>query len=257
MDDLDQLSQLSDAKKGIIDKKSERRKGDSRDIYMGVIAAFSTDKTRRAKCRLVDPPIESVPTDPRKYKLLARMSHYHRELNIIAQSRFLIALSNRIQGMSLIDDYKQFDNVALINGLGEPFKEPISVFSTRSVVVGESAFGEVIPLGDGNFYFYGFVREIHRLMISQSHEAILSYRAPGEGVSQIQGVIARVPKDELLAANIDIGSLRQVANSNRLEIIMSGELTTTSGGHVLGVVKAESSSVSGSPKSPKLNPPMK
>ena len=110
-------------------------------------------------------------------------------------------------------------------------------FASRSVVAEDSAFGEVVPLGNGEFYFYGMVREVLRLMINQSHNAIVSFRALGAGRSALRHVTARVPEDELAKAGIAVADLPKVQNSPRRELQMIGTLTTTSGGHVLGIVR--------------------
>jgi hypothetical protein len=142
VEDLDRLSELSGAKGDIIAKKRERRGNSARDVCLGVIAAFPMIHGRAAKCHLVDPLIEDVPANPRKYKLIARLSHYHRELNLISRAHFVIGLANRIQALTLVDEYDRFDGVALIDRNGETFLPPASLFASRSVVGSDYAPGD-------------------------------------------------------------------------------------------------------------------
>ncbi len=239
--DLDRLAEISDAKRDILDKKAERRPKETRDIFLGVIASFPIVPDRKAKCRLVDPIVENEPVDPRKHKLVARLAYYWRELGIVTGALFLIALANRIQALSLVEDYKSFDKIPLMNGRGNTFEIPQSVFTSRSVAGSDEAFGEVIPLPDGSYYFYGFVRKILSLLIAQRHDAVINFRASNAGNQQRQIVKARLPPDEINATEVDLGELRKVPNSLRLEVEMVGTLTTTASGHVLGVVKPTNS----------------
>ena len=232
--DIDALRELSSAKGDILQKKKAQRHDDSRDLYLGIIAAFPMDLSQRAKCRLVDPPIADVPEDPRKYKLLCRLSHYQRELSVLSRSPIVGVLANRIRSIWMIDEYEQLDGGFLIDRSGEQLQIPNSTLTTRSTIE-KQAFGEVVPLEGSEFYFYGMLVEVLSLLIRQDHDEILDFQVD---VKQVQTtVIARVFPSDLEGTGIDTTSLRKVANSSRVAIEMSGLLSYTAGGHVLGSVR--------------------
>lgn len=226
------------AKASILGKKRAQRPSPSRDMYLGVIAAFPTAGHEYARCWLVDPYIEAVPDDPRRYKLLCREAFYQRELGTVTQALFRVALANRLQALSLLDDWERFDGRPLINQDGKPFRRPSSMYTSRSTISGDYAFGEAILLNEKEFYFYGFLSEVLDLVLEQSHTRLLEYRARETADVLVNAdVLVRAYESDLSAAGINPKSLREVPNSRRREMPMRGSLTVCPSGQVLGVVR--------------------
>jgi hypothetical protein len=121
---------------------------------IGVITAIPSDSKLRAKCFLLDPPPVDILLDPFKYKLLARLYFYWRELSLVPRAHFLEVLVNRIKSIQSSGEYKSLDGLPLLNSRGEPHQVPGSLFETRSSVYGRSAFSEVLPFREGRFIFY-------------------------------------------------------------------------------------------------------
>jgi hypothetical protein len=240
VDDSRKLAGIS-GKKGDIEKKKKKQRASpikNKNTLLGVIASFPNVAGQNAICRLLDPPVESPTEDPRKYKLLARLSYYWREISIVSQSRFLIALVNRLQSISLVKDYSVFDKQPLLNQNGEPFARPESPFLTRSVVGDNFAFGEVVPLGPGVFYFYGFEASILDVLIEQSFDSILAFQSSHAGERISAPILARVAEADLNQTRFMDGgtSPPRAGNTRRFEIRSESEFAVTRAGRVIGKV---------------------
>lgn len=166
------IEQKKEAKREILRKTKPRRT----DVLLGVIASFPYDQEGKALCHLLDPPMTAATDDPRKHKLLARLSFYWREVGIMTRSSFLVALSNRLQSLSSIENFDDLDGDPLLNGRGETIAEPAGIFRNRSILSDGTAFGEVIPVRNDDpkgepknlAYFYGLDSAILPLLIEQS-----------------------------------------------------------------------------------------
>ncbi|MCS7469558.1 hypothetical protein NZK35_23140 [Stieleria sp. ICT_E10.1] len=239
VDDVTKRGEVSDAKTSIVQKKHAQRKlSPSRnDILLGVIVAIPSSENQVTRCLLVDPPIQIPLDDPGKYRLLARLAHYLRELSVLTRAHFLIALANRVHALALADNHQVFDMEKLRKQDGEQFESPNSIFQTRSVVDDDYAFGEVLVSSAGDCYFYGLLSEVVDLMIEQSHEKISGYRSTEAGEAHSRKVLARIVKQEAKALGLDPEKLTKVPQTSRVEVSMVGTLTTTAGGHVLGPVE--------------------
>ena len=229
---------ISGHKKSIEDKKTEQRtKQGNSNTLIGVISTFPHKSGQNTLCRLLDPPVEMPTEDPLKHKLLARLSFYWREMRVVTSSRIVVALANRIQSLSLSRDYTVFDSVPPLDLTGEPFRDPGLIFGTRSVVGDNVAFGEVVPLGDGQFYFYGFDSAIIKMLVQQSHADIVRFRSRLAGTGITAQIVARVAAEDMGKTSRGKENARPVENTDRFEIVSEGSFVGTQAGRVLGIVR--------------------
>lgn len=222
-------------------KVTQRQQGNSHTM-IGVIAAIPCDGSLGAKCYMLDPPPTEIRFDPVKYKLLARLYFYWRELSLVSRCRFLEVLINRINSIQRSDDYESLDGLPLLNSRGEPHRLPDSLFETRSSVYGRSAFGEVLPLGDGQFFFYGFDTDTVEALIRQDFSELnaLSFESRTESDTRVS---ARIPRRLLggpqaeVKRDEDSEEEGSEEDKSRKRLSMIGDLVHTSSGRVLGCVK--------------------
>lgn len=236
---------LSDAKGGIEKKKRAQRDLSNTHTMIGVITAIPSDRNLRTRCYLLDPPPEELSFDPFKYKLLARLHFYWRELRLVSRAHFLHVLANRIQSILLVSDYRSLDGLPLLNIYGEPHQVPDSLFLTRSSVYGRSAFGEMLPLGDGRFFFYGFDTDIVGVLVGQRFDELngLSFEPR---VRRDSRVSAKIPRRLLGGAEENVEFDEDKEDEARKTVQMVGDLTHTRSGRVLGYVgPADSQSIIG------------
>ena len=228
-------SGISSQKKSIEEKKTEQRTNQGNtNTLIGVISAFPNKTGQNTLCRLLDPPVTMLTEDPLKHKLLARLSFYWREMRVVTTSRIVVALANRIQSLSLSRDYTVFDTVPLLDLTGEPFRDPGLIFGTRSVVGDNVAFGEVVPLGEGQFYFYGFDSAIIKMLVQQSYADIVRFRSGLAGASISGQIVARVAEEDMGQTIHGKQNARPVENTNRFEIVSEGYFRGTAAGRVVG-----------------------
>jgi hypothetical protein len=178
------ISTVSQHKAGIISKKEEQRpkaQNPERDIYYGLITV--ADPTNHLRSWLVDPPAPETEEDPRRYKLLARLYFYYYNLNALYQhSPFVVALINRIKVLEIATDYTEFDKLPLVKASGEEYSSTRVFLQNFNVEREDNAgpvFGKVVLLGDpdstGQLLFFGFLRDVLRILIKQNIEDILRY----------------------------------------------------------------------------------
>lgn len=238
----DHQKPLSHQKSRIETKKLAQRQQGNKNTMIGVITAIPSDNKLRARFLLLDPPPAEIPVDPVKYRLLARLYYYWRELRLVSRAHFLEVLINRIKSIQRLDDYESLDGLPLLNSRSEPHQVPDSLFVTRSSVYGRSAFGEVLPLGDGEFFFYGFDTDTVETLIRQdfSQLSTLSFESKTEFDTRVSAKIPRWLLDDTdtKVRQHEGGEFEdREREENRKTISMIGDLVHTSAGRVLGCVR--------------------
>jgi len=232
-----QKTHLSDHKRDIEKKKRVQRKLDNTNTMIGVIVAIPCNSNLKAKCFMLDPPALKIPFDPVKYKLLARLYFYWRELSLVSRAHFLEVLVNRIKSIQRSDDYKSLDGLPLLNSRGEPHQVPDSLFETRSSIYGRSAFGEVLPLEDGRFFFYGFDKDTVEALLQQDFSRLNTLSFESRTETDIH-VSAKIPRRLLGGFGMKVKyDEDHEKEENRKTLSMIGDLVHTSSGRVLGCVK--------------------
>jgi len=231
-----QKSHLSDHKLSIEKKKRVQRGLDNTNTMIGVIMAIPSDSSLEAKCFILDPPPVRIPSDPYKYKLLARLYFYWRELRLVSRAHFLEVLINRIKSIQMTDDYKSLEDLPLFNSRGEPHRVPESLFEMRSSDRDRSVFGEVLPFRDGRFFFYGFDAKVVKALVGQNF-GVLNGLSFESRVQPDVPLSARIPRRLLESNRTDTEYYDEDKRESRKMLTMIGNLVHTSSGRVLGFVK--------------------
>lgn len=234
-------SKISNKKADIEAKKNEQRnKYNNKNTMIGVITAIPFNNQQNATCYLLDPPATEQEEDTFKYKLLARLYYYWRELHIVSKTHLLASLANRIKDIELVRDYKSLNSMPLLNRNNNEFDVPESLFSSLSTTKNNKAFGEVIPINksETEFFFYGMAAEIPEMLIQQNFEEITNLKFAPSHFPKIK-LTARVKKSELKQYkekfpgeyNKEMGESEP---KSRKEIKMVANLFRTPAGRVFG-----------------------
>jgi len=238
------VSKISNKKADIGRKKNEQRNDfNNQNTLIGVIAAIPSNKQQHATCYLLDPPAGEQEEDAFKYKLLARLYYYWRELHIISKTHLLAALATRIKDIELVRDYKSLDSMPLLNRNNNEFDVPSSLFSSLSTTEAKIAFGEIIPQNESEteYFFYGMAAEIPEMLIEQNFKNIANLKFAPESFPEIR-ITARVKKSELKQYkgrlfNKDNEETEEPGLKSRKEIKMVANLFKTPAGRVFGYAR--------------------
>lgn len=217
-------SEVSDRAGSIRDKKRDKTKRtNNNSARLGVIVSVSDKCGEVPICRLLDPDGRSYDMSPEKYRLLARLSYYYRELRVLGRFGLLSDINNRIRALYYSSDYNSLDGLALLDVNNEKMSPPLSAMHSKSIA-GDFAFGEVIELKSGQYYFYGMMYDIFDVLITQKFESINNYKKK----SRIESVkiTARLKNDNYEGENDRIRT-----------VYMRGDLNITPSGKVLGLCK--------------------
>ncbi len=219
-------------------KKVQRNNNGNKNTLIGIIVSIPCVDGNEAVCRVLDPDSISFEFAPHKYKLLARLLYYFREIRMISKAHFLIALRERIQAIQISREYEIFDKLPLLNLDNEPFSIPASLMTSKSVVGNDIAFGEVFPIGNNEYYYYGFVFDIIQALQSQNYSKIINYKSDIK-LTKESNIIARIRNPYIKAIpEEDFSSISKnnqlTTNNNFFETEMRGQLFVTSSGKVVG-----------------------
>ena len=217
-------SEVSDRAGSIREKKRDKTKRtNNNSARLGVIVSVSDKCGEVPICRLLDPDGRSYDMSPEKYRLLARLSYYYRELRVLGRFGLLSDINNRIRALYYSSDYNSLDGLALLDVNNEKMSPPLSAMHSKSIA-GDFAFGEVIELKSGQYYFYGIMYDIFDVLITQKFESINNYKKK----SRIESVkiTARLKNDNYEGENDRIRT-----------VYMRGDLNITPSGKVLGLCK--------------------
>jgi hypothetical protein len=165
------------------------------------------------------------------------MQFYWRELGIISQVRMLSALATRMSALARLSNYDDLDGRPLLGKDGEPARFPESVWESHSIVAELSAFGKIISIGGGDFFFYGLRANLLNLMINQSHDKIRLYVNEYADEPSTYSVDGRVSEEIILLADKDPKDFRKPKGTSRYYVPFEGELWQTSAGRVFGSVQ--------------------
>lgn len=177
-------SSVSKHKASIIQKKVVQRPSSSipsNGIHYGIITV--ADPSNHLQSWFVDPPVPENADDPRKYKLLARLYFYYRNLFAIYQrSPFVVALINRIKVLENALDYEVFDKLHLVTAAGENFYKSrvfLQGYASGDAPERSQVFGKAVLLGEpdasGQLLFFGFLREVLGYLANQNMNDIISF----------------------------------------------------------------------------------
>jgi hypothetical protein len=204
---------------------------------VGVIAAIPYQADTTANVWLLDPPPVGINVDPQKYQLLSRLTFYHRMLGMICgRANFLTALSNHIRGVEIAENYRNFDDLPLLNGTRGEINFPDSILSSRTVTEDLRIVGEVIPLEGRRAYFFGIEVEVIRTMLRPIFASVITFRTKSAMNNEPTRLTVRIRGNELEQFPPVPEDARLPGVLNRVEFEGKGFLSTTPGGVVLGEV---------------------
>lgn len=239
-------SGLSDAKSDIKRKKAskqalQRASAAQSSALIGVITAISDRANQHAISYLVDPPFVGPVEDPRKYRLLARLSFYYINLSLISRSPLLQGLAQRIRDIAALEDYAGLSSLPLVSRNGAAMSFPPSFDKTLSHDEKRGFFGEVIAIRTRNnrrsLFFFGFLDETVRLIVAQDFQAIETFRAAKRvSMSQPSEFRARVATRELKFADIAYDPA-SVERDGRVSLRVRGQIGSSSSGFVFGEIR--------------------
>lgn len=167
-------STVSKMKKHIEEKKSAQRTNGNKNILYGAITSYDNEKGNISHCRLLDPESDNVYDSPFKSRVISRLRHYYKGLSFISKSHFLIALTNRIETLNILDEknFLKMDNLSLKKIDGESFGFPVSYEFQRTKVPGMDAFANVSKIGKNKYFLFGYHNEIVDALIKQDFDLL-------------------------------------------------------------------------------------
>jgi len=200
-------------KAGIVSKKTEQRELSGRsDLLVGVIAAYPFETAELAHCYLVDPPPEDLGVDPWKYKLLARLYFYWRNLRWLAGPVLAGDLLNRIKIIDRVTDFRRLAKKELTGGRQELAGTSDSVDRPRTRTwLGANVVGDMFPIGPREYCYVGFDTAVFDTVRRQNFEEILTFRAKSQ-VSDKEGLSV-----EAFLLNDDLQRYGMISQGNTKE----------------------------------------
>jgi hypothetical protein len=212
------------------------------NLYYGTIGVLDNRANSTAKIWLVDPPPFEVEMEPRKFKLLARLSYYLNEFKKIGVKRRIIeALEIRIIEIEEAKDYNQFNFKKLDdrfpeNGGYNLYMEGRMLASIDT----NEAFGRIFLIEDKKrvaAYLIAYPKTIMRLILRQDFEAILDYSYSSGFMKENVQVFMRISKSDFVKYKMQ-ENLKFIFNErNRFfEAIYFGYVNYTSDGRIFGIL---------------------
>lgn len=214
-------------------KVAQRVKVSAPTEFIGFITSFPTSPESRPRIWVVDPPQIPVVSDPRKLKILKRLYYYWKALGPVLGGPAVAALINRIYAIASVERYEQLDGVPLLTRSGAPVEIRVPEDSTNISQV--NAFGQIIPIEGGSYFYYGFDRQILQLIEEQNFDRIAQYRRRAKSSTtdlRLTAVIKRRNASKEFA--------RDFRTNMRMLVPTSAKISTSSAGRVFGHVNIES-----------------
>lgn len=203
-------------------------------IYYGCITAFSSTPERTAHIKLVDPPSTIELEDPRRHRILARLTFYRNLLlAVYSRSPVVTALSNRLRIVESIQEWATLDGIGLTGADGEDLAPLADPPASKITTSSGDAFGEVLLLGKEALLFVGVKLSILRVVCKQSFDGLIAFKEASKVTpSYLRGTIAKrqVPTSW-------VGKLKPEKSTGRFRATMEGKLIQPSSGRVIGLVR--------------------
>lgn len=176
-------SRISGAVRGIRGKKEQQRPApDATATFVGAVTVIPHRQGRlfTPTVYLVDPPPPDGLPEPRRYKLITRLSYYHQVLLLLGHFHILIALRNRIGVLGALQDISALDGIPLVNAQGSPFDIPSTTRTARSHEEVGPIFGRVF-LFDDEPWFIGLDEIVFSILARQDFDQLRRFRSEGVG----------------------------------------------------------------------------
>lgn len=216
-------------------KEAQRPKSPGIPMY-GIVTLIPNKFGTNSTCYLLDPDLPAGEEDWKKHKILTRLRYYASILGQISQTHLLGSLYTRIRDIEQSDDYMSLSGQPLLNRRGEPFEIPSSLFYSRSAFANGWAFGEVLPLQENKYLFFGLDTNVMEYLIKPDFNDIIRLSMSGATVDvSPEGIVARIPKNWLRRGD-QFSQEYDRTDVTRKEIRMGGTIQRLTSGLMLGFV---------------------
>lgn len=213
------------------------------NLYYGTIGVLDNRTNSTAKVWLVDPPAFNIEMEPRKYKLVSRLTYYLEEFKEIGlRPKILESLENRINEIIGSKDYKALDNKSIDENY--PAKGSFYLFmegnNNLALVDTNEAFGRVFLIERKQRtvpYLIAFPKALMRIIIKQNFEQILNYKYEPDFMRENVQVLMRFTKSDMLERNIsDVLKFTFNEKKRSSEAVYFGKVNFSSDGKIFGVL---------------------
>ena len=222
----------------VIEKKNVQRANGNPATMLGVITEFPFDSDEPLVAWVMDPPADAPAMDPGRYKLLARLVFFARQLGLIRKPAMLHALAGRLDALARMGTLDALDSIVLRDADGETFRLPKLAGDVVEGVPGIE--GRLLPLSAEVLAFCGFDRSAWSLIRSQAFAKIREWSSPLDGVhaASFKGFVGR---SEVERAGLVVSEAwRTRSNGRRVEVPVEGNIAVTKGGYAFGLLRVRS-----------------
>ncbi|TWT06140.1 hypothetical protein [Reyranella sp. CPCC 100927] len=217
-------------------------------VRYGTIAVLDRRAKSLAKCWLLDPEPEVIPTDPRHFRLLARMRFLRDWISFISpQSQLASALATRVNDLGYLSDPFQLSGVPLLRGSGEPFSFPsidsvghTTFFLRKSRVTDGPAGGVVAQAYGDDLYFFGIQERLLVLAAEQSFDDVLGFRLEPDTLEKTVQCVFTPSRFNRLQLPSTVRALAREENG-LVVLELRGHINYSRSGLVFGVLPLEKS----------------
>lgn len=222
-------------------KKAHRTEDASLTSLFGVITGITNQLNNTAQCLLLDPFIENVSIEPRKYQLLARLYFYSNILRVISRGQIIRALFNRINVLKRSSHYTEFDGLPLLDIYEEPIVPPPENTSSiwNKTIIKDRIVGQMFPISKTSFIYFAIDMDIYRLMIEQNFDAIRKFRSTlgEEFIENVTYDNAIIDIRDLQEYGIPHKSYNKSEGINKVIVPLTGNVNYSPSGQVFGYFK--------------------
>lgn len=215
----------SESSRSIIEKKQAYDySNQTNDLYYGVITKVPyADETGNAKCIIVDPPMDGLGINPRKYKLHTRLNYYSNRFYWFQRGAFQYLFEDLLQILeSKRDDWERLYSQRIAStGFNPRQLIGFRSFTSISIRVNNDFNGSVkfFRLDAQRWFVFGFVRELIFAIAKPTLENILSLN------------FSSIAKDYMVE-NIQPNPRLTLGD----EVNLSGKITVNSAGEIWGIL---------------------
>jgi len=249
----DQSGTVDSHYKGILRKKKYLRDEETKlgiplhtNLYYGTIGVLDNRPNSTARIWLVDPPAFNIEMEPRKYKLVSRLTYYLNEFKEIGlRSKILKLLEERINEIIKSNDFESLNNKSIDENFpakGIPYLY-MGINNAFASVDTNEAFGRVFLIERKQRivpYLIAFPKALMRIIIKQNFEQILEYKYDPDFMKEKVQVLMRFTKADMYERNIS-EILKFTFNEKKRfsEAIYYGKVNFTSDGKIFGILDNE------------------
>lgn len=215
----------SESSKSIIEKKQAHNYiSQSNDLYYGVITKVPyAGEVGNAKCIIVDPPIDGIGIDSKRFKLHTRLNYYSNRFYWFYRGAFKVLFDDLLTILETSD--KNWENEFEDRVEKTKFNPTIRIgfrsYKSASIKVNNDFRGSILffELDENRFFIFGFVSKLIFALIKPDIDEILSLN------------FSSIAKDYFVE-NIK-PSPRLV---DGLDVSLKGKITVNSAGEIWGIL---------------------